>query len=462
MDHIDYEEEHQSAAFEYVMPLSGANPSPAMGRSTSTDGEDSVEFDYNEDQYRTVTQRGTGRGGSSNRRSSQETEDTTPWSNRRSSHETEATTPRFQNVSSGGRWASMSEEAPMGGGLPTIPFADRSERSLGKSQNGLGDFLAKNNNSSSVKFSMDQDGNNSLPSLPLHAVFGPSTPTSNAASSYSRRTPDPTRRSAQQIGMDGAIKELPLSPNTTDDDEEEESTMHSTAVSPSRHHSPKKLRSESHRESSLSRETQLMHASMYSVTSHATEHYPTDRTRDHDGESTDDEDNMFMPIICCGCFVLPMWLSTPIRASPSLERISRCVVNVLPCFWCLPKATQGRSTDRTVLIRLTVLCLIMTFVQVAMSMWLVAVLLIMDDQAGALRGFAPHFWNCNGAAFSIGILAFFLIITCSCTIRVMQEVDLVGAIRYLWVIFWIVPFEIFFNISLYDYHNVTKIWIRHW
>jgi hypothetical protein len=48
------------------------------------------------------------------------------------------------------------------------------------------------------------------------------------------------------------------------------------------------------------------------------------------------------------------------------------------------------------------------------------------------------------------------------TIKVIQRVDLVRAIRYLWVLLWIVPFEIFFNISLFDYHRVTLVWIKHW
>jgi hypothetical protein len=104
----------------------------------------------------------------------------------------------------------------------------------------------------------------------------------------------------------------------------------------------------------------------------------------------------------------------------------------------------------------------MAAIQLAMAMWMAFTLLILDDRDGAFRGFAPHFWNCNGATLSIGILAFFLILTCSCTIRGTKEVDFVRAIRCLWIVLWIVPFEIFFNISLYDYYNVTEVWIRHW
>jgi hypothetical protein len=422
MDHSDYydedqEDELESGAFEYVVPLSGDSPSPGVGRSADNDG--SMEFHNNEESRNST--------------------------NRRISQETDATTPRFHNIN---RCAMIREDAQVGGGLPSIPFADRSERSLEASQNtGLGDFLANNNNNhSSVGFNLDRDDHDSLPSLPLHAVFAAS-PTSNAASSYSKKS-DHFRRSAQQIGMDGAITKLPLSPGSI---AEESSTMHSKTGYPS----PKKPRTESH---------QLMHSSMYSVASHgtspATERYPSDRMREHD-VSSEDEDNIFMPIQIFG-FVLPVCISAIIRGWPSLDRISRCVVHILPCFWYCGLASPESYTDRAVLIRLTIICLFMNSVQVLMAMWLAFVLLFLDDEAGALRGFAPHLWNLNGATFSVGILAFILMLTCFCTIRVMREVDLVGAIRYLWVIFWIVPFEIFFNVSLYDTYSVTVVWIRHW
>ena len=55
----------------------------------------------------------------------------------------------------------------------------------------------------------------------------------------------------------------------------------------------------------------------------------------------------------------------------------------------------------------------------------------------------------QGASLAIGGLAFVIIITCYFTMRVIRVVDLVGAIRYLWVILWILPFEFFFNISLF-------------
>jgi hypothetical protein len=115
-----------------------------------------------------------------------------------------------------------------------------------------------------------------------------------------------------------------------------------------------------------------------------------------------------------------------------------------------------------VLTRLNVLCIFITFVQFVAACWLGALLLIVDDAKGFREGFEPHFWNLNGAAWSVGILAFVLIVTCLCTIRVIKEVDLVGAIRYLWLVLWLLPFESFFTISLFDAHQVTEVWVRHW
>lgn len=158
----------------------------------------------------------------------------------------------------------------------------------------------------------------------------------------------------------------------------------------------------------------------------------------------------------------PIWLSRLLKKPPSLSRISAFIVRTAPCFWFCGNRVQGSSTDRAVLTRLNILCAFFCFFQVVASCWLAMLLLVVDDQKGIVAGFAPNFWNLNGAALSVGILACTLMLTCFLTIKVIQRVDLVRAIRYLWVLLWIVPFEIFFNISLFDYHRVTLVWIKHW
>jgi hypothetical protein len=41
-------------------------------------------------------------------------------------------------------------------------------------------------------------------------------------------------------------------------------------------------------------------------------------------------------------------------------------------------------------------------------------------------------------------------------------VNLVGSVRYLWVLSWALPFEAFCMVCLVDYHAVTNIWVTHW
>lgn len=108
------------------------------------------------------------------------------------------------------------------------------------------------------------------------------------------------------------------------------------------------------------------------------------------------------------------------------------------------------------------LCLIFAIIQIIVVSLLVISLIFLDDAPGILDEYDPHFWNLNGPAFGIIVVAIILVFVCFCTVRILREVDLVGAIRYLWAMLWLVPFEVFLNISLFDYFNVTAVWVRHW
>ena len=162
--------------------------------------------------------------------------------------------------------------------------------------------------------------------------------------------------------------------------------------------------------------------------------------------------------------VLPMRLSRLIKKPPNLLRMAVCIVGAAPCFWCSRNSIQGGSvgTNRAVLTRLNILTIFVTLLQMVPSFWSAFVLLVLDKERGFLDEFAPHFWNHNGATWSVGLIAFILLVTCFSTIRVIQEVNLVGAIRYFWLITWLVPFEFFFTVSLFDRHLVTRVWLKHW
>jgi hypothetical protein len=360
-------------------------------------------------------------------------------------------TPRQQNKRPEGRHtqASLSTTSM---GQTVLPFRqERSARSLQSSHASLGSHFSK---SHPVKFHQDASDDVSEPSLHLHALSGPGSPASISTGSLVKRTPSASRAFIRKIGMDGSVSSLPLTGN------ESESLASATIDSMGRPpNSPSKRTRESMNKSYFAGSQDLFADSLSdpSVTSKADP--ATNRSKD--SMDADDSDDLFDPIICCS-FECPLWCTSLFRGAPSLNRISRFVVNFLPCFLCCSRTAQGATSDRAVLTRLNILCLFMTTIQLVMALWLTFTLLILDDGPGLLRDFAPHFWNCNGATFSIGILAVVIMLTCSFTIRVIKEVDVVRAIRCLWIILWIIPFEIFFNISLYDYYNVTEVWIRHW
>ena len=50
--------------------------------------------------------------------------------------------------------------------------------------------------------------------------------------------------------------------------------------------------------------------------------------------------------------------------------------------------------------------------------------------------------------------------SCCVSIRLLPQFKL--ATRYLWVLLYLIPCEIFFIISLLDFYNVTHVWIKHW
>lgn len=292
--------------------------------------------------------------------------------------------------------------------------------------------LSQHSMASASVMSRDSGHNSGHMSYSSASVSTTPSPWASAASGRSTLRPAMRDSGAKQIGSDGIISELPIIGGGKSSD-----TVLTTSA--------------------------MSQGSVFSGNSF-------NENGSHDGDEGGDNfsagsgsysDNAVEPIILCNV-KLPIWLSRLLRKPPSLSRISAFIVRTAPCFWFCGNRVQGSSTDRAVLTRLNILCAFFCFFQAVASLWLASLLLLVDDQKGILVGFAPHFWNLNGAGFSVGMLAFALMFTCFLTIKVIQRVDLVKAIRYLWVLLWIVPFEIFFNISLFDYHRVTLVWITHW
>jgi hypothetical protein len=185
---------------------------------------------------------------------------------------------------------------------------------------------------------------------------------------------------------------------------------------------------------------------------------------DVENASSDGSASAMEPLIVCG-ITCPMWIASLSDKEYNLYRISLCIVEYAPCFWlwcCNKSELQGSaSSDRFILARLNTISFFFTMMQLAAAAWLATVLFWISGE-GATGSFSPHLWNCNGAVFSVGLIGAIIMLMCCCTVRIIKEVDLMGAIRYLWFMLWIFPIEIFFNITLFDYHRVTEVWVVHW
>ena len=163
---------------------------------------------------------------------------------------------------------------------------------------------------------------------------------------------------------------------------------------------------------------------------------------------------------------------------PSLHQISRCVVTKAPCFWVYyldktKRMSARQPTDRAILSRLNVLVGIFGIFQMGSSLFMGIVTgapelvdrdidtqTAEEDEAQESIIRVANIWHINTYIYLIGIAAGILVLSAVLTVRVVRNVNLVGAIRYLWVLLWILPFEIFFAIGLFDYFRVTDVFVR--
>jgi len=171
------------------------------------------------------------------------------------------------------------------------------------------------------------------------------------------------------------------------------------------------------------------------------------------------------------------WLTTcwclPQAPKLSWSRVSSTVVRYAPCFWCCLRRSGTGVTDRVTLTRLNILCIFFALWQFGVGIFILVVFLsnkIVDRNLGdgvPYRTFykealTPNLWMMTGSLLILSVVGFVLLVTMILTIPVIRSVNLIGAIRFMWVLYWILPLQIFLVIALFDYHNVTDVWIRHW
>ena len=154
-----------------------------------------------------------------------------------------------------------------------------------------------------------------------------------------------------------------------------------------------------------------------------------------------------------------------------VSRISACLVRNAPCFWCFGNSLDVGATDRSILYRLNILCAFFAIGQVVAGALLMVALystLIVDRQGSTVaridssNNISMDLWNLNPSVFAFAIIGVIVLITAICTLRVVREVNLRGAVRYLWTMMWLLPLQIFFVIALFDAHQVTEVWVTHW
>ncbi|CAB9507151.1 expressed unknown protein [Seminavis robusta] len=190
--------------------------------------------------------------------------------------------------------------------------------------------------------------------------------------------------------------------------------------------------------------------------SNFSDEYDDDDDGLHGSVSSYDDD---APFKCCG-------VSAPDWRCIRLNRIASAVVRYAPCFWCFPIPVS--ATDRTVLTRLNIMSAFFALGQMVATSWLVIIMLIppsdheQDDEYGFTKGMEPNLWSLTGAMYSVGFFGTVIFITNLVTLKVIQVVNLVGAIRYLWVLLYLIPFQVFFVASLFDFYGVTHVWVKHW
>ena len=68
----------------------------------------------------------------------------------------------------------------------------------------------------------------------------------------------------------------------------------------------------------------------------------------------------------------------------------------------------------------------------------------------------------GGCLLLLAVVGLFIFFTMVITIPKIKRVNLDAAIRFMWILYWVLPIEILFVIALVDYHRVTDVWIRHW
>ena len=222
------------------------------------------------------------------------------------------------------------------------------------------------------------------------------------------------------------------------------------------------------------------------------DHNPTECDPEDEAEHFESMTSQTMnarpPVVIAG-ISLPKW----VPRLPTVNDISIKIVTYCFCS-CLCGGVQ-QMTDRAILGRLNVLIGLLSIFPLGASTFLAVVLYapfvnLDRDLPPQTTPFthshtvSESLWTLNGPMLLVGIFSFVSFSAAVFTWRVVRDVDLIGAIRYLvritelvekkdkamyksdscffaqWVLVWCLPFFIFAGISLFDRFNTTQVWVQ--
>ena len=101
--------------------------------------------------------------------------------------------------------------------------------------------------------------------------------------------------------------------------------------------------------------------------------------------------------------------------------------------------------------------------QIGTGIFLIVVLFVISDTRDEVRKvtneesdsqtkrdfLAPNMWNLVGSTVLLGIIGVIISVLGLHYRRSVSNVDILGSLRYYWLMVWIIPIELFFAISLF-------------
>lgn len=159
----------------------------------------------------------------------------------------------------------------------------------------------------------------------------------------------------------------------------------------------------------------------------------------------------------------------------SWSLVGSYIIRTTPCFWCM-KNVGVSATDRQIVIRLNILIGFFCLAQIASGLFLLSTTLMGYQQSARYAADTKEYneadkdkpiitqdlWSLTTFIYFLAGINFVLLFSAMLAQRAIRYVNLTKSVRFMWVLFWILPLQIFFSIGLFDYNQVMTVWTKHW